>query len=146
MPHEWRKHPDLIGRFLSDHPDDLQVMVHDGGPRITARKPELVWVTLMASRRDVFRGKVLNQPSQLQTVNQGDEIHFIMPKDWKHPLRVTEKYLRERLDWIIHPCENCGLSELLDAPSELMKATSRDLPDDAVREAFTALCGMCGGV
>jgi hypothetical protein len=102
VPHEWRKHPALQKRFHPEHADDLQVIVHDGGPRISDRKPELVWVTL----------------------------------------RVTEKYLRERPDWIIHPCENCGLSELFDAPSELMKAIFPDLQDGAVMESFTAVCGM----
>ena len=94
----------------------------------------------------MFTGKILNRPSQLQTVNEGDEIQFIVPKDGQQPLRVTEKYLRERPDWIIHPCGNCGLSELFDAPSELMKARFPDLPDGAVMETFTAVCGLCGGV
>jgi hypothetical protein len=145
VPHEWRKHPALQRRFHSEHADDLQVIVHDGGPRISDRKPELVWVTLTASHGEVFTGKILNRPSQLQTVSQGDEIHFIVPKNGQQALRVTGKYLRERPDWLIHPCKNCGLSELFDAPSELMKATFPDLPDDAVMESFTALCGMCGG-
>ena len=93
----------------------------------------------------MFRGKLLNRPSQLQTVSQGDEIHFVVPKGGQQPARVTEKYFRERPDWIIHPCKNCGLSELFDAPSELMKARFPDLPDDAVVDSFTANCGMCGG-
>jgi hypothetical protein len=146
VPHEWRKHPALQRRFHPEHADDLQVIVHDGGPRISDRKPEFVWVTLTGSHGEVFTGKILNQPSQLQSVSQGDEIHFIVPKDGQQPLRVTEKYLRERPDWIIHPCKNCGLSELFDAPSELIKAIFRDLPDDAVMESFTSVCGMCGGV
>ncbi len=145
MPHEWRKHLALQGRFHPQHADDLQVIVHDGGPRISDRKPELVWVTLTASQGEVFAGKVLNRPSQLQTVSQGDEIYFIVPKGGKQPLRVTERYLRERPNWIIHPCEKCGLSELFDAPSELFKAIFPDLRDDAVMESFTALCGLCGG-
>jgi len=76
---------------------------------------------------------------------EGNEILFIIPKDGQQPLRVTEKYLRERPDWIIHPCENRGLSELFDAPSELMKAIFPDLQDGAVMESLTAVCGMCGG-
>jgi len=146
VPHDWRKHPSLRGRFHPEHADDLQVIVHDGGPQICDRKPELVWVTLTASHGEVFTGKILNRPSQLQTVSQGDEIHFIFPTDGKHPLRVSEKYLKERPDWIIHPCKNCGLSELFDCPSELMRARFPDLPDGADVEALTAVCGMCGGV
>jgi hypothetical protein len=38
----WREHPKFKRRFLPDHPDDLQVLVHDGGPRITQKRPELV--------------------------------------------------------------------------------------------------------
>ena len=146
MPHEWRKHPSLRGRFHPDHPDDLQVMVHDGGPRITHRKPKLVWVTITAYSGDVLMGRVLNQPAQLETVAKGEEIYFIVPKGSEHPIRVTEKYLRERPGRIIHPCAKCSLSELLEAPSDLIKATFPDLPDVAAMEAFSAFCGLCGGV
>lgn len=83
---------------------------------------------------------------QLSTVSQGDEIRFLVPKGWTHPLLVTEKYLRERTEWVIDPCENCGLSELFDAPSDLVKATYPHLPEGAVVESLTVLCGMCGGV
>ena len=146
MAHEWREHPALKRRFHPEHADDLQVIVHDGGPRISDRNPELVWVTLTASHGDVFTAKILNQPSQLQSARQGDEIRFILPKDGQQPLRVTEKYLAERPDWIIHPCKNCGFSELFDAPSDLIKARFADIPDGAIMDAFTAFCGMCGGV
>lgn len=146
MPQEWRNHRALQGRFHPDNPDHVQVIVHNGGPRIANREPELVWVAVTGTRSDVFTGKILNQPSRLATVKQGDEIHFIVPKGWKHPLLVTEKYLRERPEWIIHPCENCGLSELFDAPSDLVKATFLNLPDGAVLEGFTTFCGMCRGV
>lgn len=142
---EWRKHPALQKRFHSDHPDDLQVIVHDGAPRISDRKPELVWVTVIASNGDIFTGKVLNRPSQLLTVSQDDEIVFIVPKDGHPPILAAEKYLRERPDWIIHPCEKCGLSELFEAPSQLMRVTFPDLPDGFIMESFTTICGMCGG-
>src|SRR5688572_7385786 len=83
IPHEsamhWRTHPKLKGRFLPEHPDDLQVIVHDGGPRITDRSPEAVWVTVTGCDRDVFIGRVLNQPTQLRTVQQGQQIRFVMP-------------------------------------------------------------------
>ncbi len=45
MPNDWREHPKLKGRFHPDHPDDLQVIAHDGGARITGNAPEAVWVT-----------------------------------------------------------------------------------------------------
>jgi hypothetical protein len=69
-----------------------------------------------------------------------------VPADGQQPLRLTEKYLRERDDWVVHPCKNCGLSELFDVPSELANARVPDLPDGAVIEAFTAVWGICGGV
>jgi len=146
MPFEWRKHPALQGRLRPDHPDDLQVIVHDGGPRITDRKPELMWVTISAYEGDHFAGKVLNQPEQLETIRQGEEIYFLVPKSGQYPDRISREYLKERPHWIIHPCQQCGFSELFDAPSDLIKAVFPDLPDDAVMEAFTVFCGMCGGV
>jgi predicted nucleic-acid-binding Zn-ribbon protein len=146
MPHEWRKHPALQGRLRREHPDDLQVIVHDGGPRLSDRKPELVWVTITVYDGEVFSGKVLNQPEQLETVSKDEEIYFVVPKCGEYPIHVTKKYLDERSDWIIHPCQKCGLTELFDAPSDLMKAVFPALPDGAVTEAFTTLCGMCGGV
>ena len=47
MSFEWRNDPKLQGRFHTGHPDQLQVLVHDGGPRITPRKPESVWVKVI---------------------------------------------------------------------------------------------------
>ncbi len=49
---EWRNHPTLESRFHPEHPDDLEVLVHDGGPRMTDCRPELVWVTVTGY--DVF--------------------------------------------------------------------------------------------
>ena len=119
--HEWRQHPRLRGRFHPDYPDDLQVLVHDGGPRITENRPELVWVRVIGNDHDVFVGAVLNQPHQLESITQASQIRFIVPDGGEHPLLVTPKYLQERPDWIIQPCHKCGLSELFDAPSDLMR-------------------------
>src|SRR5262245_48123069 len=143
---QWRTHPQLKGRFLADHPDDLQVIVHDGGPRLTDRQPEAVWVTVTGCDQDVFAGRVLNQPTQLRTVRQGQQIRFIMPAGGDYPVLVTDKYLRERPSWTIHPCEKCGFSDLFDAPSDLMRVVFPDLPVGAAVEAFTSFCPLCGGV
>jgi hypothetical protein len=142
----WRSHPKLKGRFPLEHPDDLQVIVHDGGPRITDRRPEAVWVTVTGSDGDVFTGHILNEPKQLRTVQRGKQIRFVMPAGSDHPILVTDKYLRERPSWTIHPCRKCGLSELFDAPSDLMRVVFPNLPEDAVIETFTAFCPLCGGV
>lgn len=145
MTSAWRHHPQLRDRFLPEHPDDLQVIVHDGGPRLTQARPEAVWVSVTAMEGDVFRGRVLNEPQQLARVKCGDEIRFVVPAGAPHPILVTEKYLRERGAWTVHPCDKCGLSELLDAPSELVAAKFKGLPPDAQPEMFTAFCPLCGG-
>lgn len=141
----WRTHPKLEGRFHPEAPDDLPVIVHDGGPRTTQHRPELVWVRVCGGAGDVFEGHVLNQPHNLQTVRRLDAIRFTAPKA-EHLLMITEKYLAERADWKIRPCSQCGLDELFDAPSDLIRAVFPDMPDGSVPEAFTAFCGMCGGV
>jgi hypothetical protein len=142
----WRTHPKLKGHFLPEHPDDLQVVVHDGGPRITDRRPEAVWVTVTGCDDDVFIGRILNQPTQLRSVQQGQQIRFVMPLGCEHPVLVTDKYLRERSSWRIHPCQKCGFSELFDAPSDLMRVVFPNIPKDAVMEAFTSFCPLFGGV
>jgi hypothetical protein len=143
---EWREHQKLKGRFHPDHPDDLQVIVHDGGPRVTRSAPEAVWVKITGMEGDVFRGQVLNQPQSLGTVCQGSEIKFVMPDGVDHLVMVTDKYLRERGEWIIHPCRKCGMSELFDAPSDLMRVVFPNLPPDGEMSMFTAFCPLCGGV
>jgi hypothetical protein len=145
----WRQHPELRGRFLPDHPDDLQVLVHDGGPRVSqGRAPELVWVRVTAAgpAPDVFTGICLNQPSGLRTITQGASLLFRVPGRAPHPYRVDEKYLREIADWRLHPCSRCGFDGLFDAPSDLAKATFPDAPPDAEIEMFTTFCPWCGGV
>jgi hypothetical protein len=141
----WREHPKLKGRFLPDHPDDLQVLVHDGGPRITRNPPEAVWVSVTGMDGEVFRGRVLNQPHNLKTVHHGSEIKFVAADGAEFPIMVTNKYLSERDSWVIHPRQKCGMSELFDAPSDLIKVVFPDTPPGAEMSMFTALCPQCGG-
>jgi hypothetical protein len=96
--------------------------------------------------KDVFKGRVLNQPRQLKTVSAGDVIHFVVPVGGQYPLLVTEQYLRERANWVINPCDKCGLTELFDPPSILMRAVFSSAPKGASMQAFTAFCGVCGGI
>ena len=70
MTNSWRNHPHLQGRFHPQALDDLQVLVHDGGPRLTDRSPEEVWVTVTGCDGNVFTGRVVNQPHQLKSVAQ----------------------------------------------------------------------------
>jgi hypothetical protein len=79
MPHDWRNHPQLQALLHPEYPDDLQVIVHDGGPRMTDRRPEVVWVRIRTVEDNVFTAEVLNQPRQLASVRQGDRIRFIIP-------------------------------------------------------------------
>ncbi len=142
----WRTNPKLTGLFLPNHPDDLQVVIHDGGPRITSRRAEAVWVTVTGEESDVFTGRVLNQPTQLQSVRQGQQIRFVMSAGSPHPVLITDKYLRERPSWRIHPCQKCGFSELFDAPSDLIRVVFPNVPEGAIMDAFTSFCPLCGGV
>jgi Uncharacterized protein conserved in bacteria (DUF2314) len=143
---EWREHPKLRGRFLPDHPDDLQVLVHDGGPRISRNPAEAVWVTVIGMDGEIFRGRVLNQPQNLRSVRQGSEIMFIVADGAEFPVMVTDKYLQERGAWVIHPCRKCGFSELFDAPSDLIRVVFPNTPAGAQMSMFTAFCPLCGGV
>jgi hypothetical protein len=117
---------------------------------------------------DVFHGRVQSLPRGLDTVHQNDEIQFVMPEGpaptelmalgaerlglssksltgWLAPLLVTQKYLHERPAWVIHPCDQCGLSELFDAPSDLIRVLfPRHAADSAVSH-FTAPCPNCSG-
>jgi hypothetical protein len=94
----------------------------------------------------VFSGRILNQPEQLQTIQQNQVISFVMPSGCEHPVLVTEKYLRERPAWRIHPCQKCGFSELFDAPSDLIRVVFPNNPADAVMDMFTSFCPLCRGV
>ena len=105
-----------------------------------------MWVNVTGCDSDVFAGRVLNQPAQLLTVQQGQQIRFIMPTGIEYPVLVTDKYLCERPAWTIHPCQKCGLTELFDAPSDLMRVVFPNVPEGAVMEAFTSFCPLCGGV
>lgn len=143
---QWRNHPDLVDKLHPSHPDDLQVIVHDGGPRLTQLRPEAVWVTITSFEGKLFSGKVLNAPSQLKTVKLNQAIRFRIDSGTGQAVMVTDRYEQEKRDWKIAPCTKCGFSELFDSPSDLIRVTFPDMPADAKLEAFTAFCPLCGGV
>lgn len=145
MAQEWRTHPSLAGRFLEGYPDDLQVIIHEGGPRLSPNPPELVWVRLNAMGGDVFRGTLLNQPAGLATLRLGMDILLFMPDGSPHPILVTEKYLRERMRWLPTACTKCGMTELFDAPSDYIRAAFPNVPTGAKMKTFTAHCPLCDG-
>jgi hypothetical protein len=105
----------------------------------------LVWVRVTGAEDDRFRARLLNQPHHLKTVCQGDEVYFVVADGCEHPIRVTDKYLRERPQWDIIPCRQCGLSELFDAPSDLIRVVFPNTPAGATMNMFTARCPLCGG-
>lgn len=142
---EWRKHPKLQALLHPEYPDDLQVLVHDGGPRITKHRPELIWARIVEMKGDVFSGNALNQPHQLQSIKQYGRFNFIVPAGGPHPLLVSGKYLSERPDWNIHACDKCGLTELFDAPSDLIRVVFPNVPAGNIVQSFTVFCGNCGG-
>jgi hypothetical protein len=142
----WRNSTILAHRFHPDFPDDLQVVIHEGGPRFSDRAHELIWVRLSRQRGDIFAGILLNEPHNLPTLKQGDTVFLIMPEGGEYPIRVTDKYLAERNNWVIEPCDKCGFTELFDAPSDLIKKIFPNIPSDASLEGFTSFCALCGGV
>ena len=148
MPSPWNSHPKLQGRFHSDFPDDLQVIVHDAGQRASGPLPELAWVRVTESQDEVFTGVMLNQPAGLQNVVQGSQVLFIVPEGGEYPLQVSRKYLQERSSWrLLMPCQKCGLTELLDSPSELLAASFPSITAEQLSRGFTLTtrCGWCGG-
>lgn len=148
MSARWREHALLKGRFHADVPDDIQVVMHDGGPRTAPGiSPELMWVRVCAAGPDAntFSGDLLNEPTALKTVRMGARVLFRAHATAPHPFRITEMYQREIANWRIHPCQKCGFDELWDPPSRLISAVFPNLPEDSVLEGFTALCPWCGG-
>ncbi len=142
----WREDPSFKGRFDPLYPDDLLVVVHEGGPQLTNRLPEIMWVRVLEKRWNSYLGMLLNQPHALETVGQGDHIMFMPAAGSRHPIRVTEKYLEERAGWDVRPCLQCGLSELFDPPSELIHEIFTELPANALTMGwFTSFCPFCGG-
>jgi hypothetical protein len=164
----WRSDPHLASLFLIEHPDDLQVLVHDGEPRRTQRKPEVCWVTVTGvsqvlrfpvagpdaiphtvegaqwQERPVYAGTLLNAPAQLDSVKRGDTIQLIHTPGMPQPILVRPEYLSERPDWALVPCNRCGADQGLDAPTVMARTRFPAMPPDAVMEAFSAFCG-CGG-
>lgn len=146
MTTPWREDPNLKGRFDPLYPDDLLVVVHEGGPQLSNRLPEIMWVRVLEKRRNSYLGTLLNHPHALETIDQGDYISFMMAAGSRHPIRVTDKYLEERTGWDVKPCAQCGMSELFDPPSELIHEIFNELPANAWALGwFTSFCPVCGG-
>jgi hypothetical protein len=146
MAFPWREHVRLRGHFHPEHPDDLQILLHDGGPQFTDVRPELLWVRVGDAELPVFVSTLLNDPARLVTVRRGQTVRFIVPERGPHPLMVTREYLADRPFWRIHACDKCQLTELFDPPSLLARKSVPHLPEGAQTVNFTTACGFCGGV
>lgn len=153
----WRDDPALRDRLHDSFLDDVQVLVHDGEPRRTERGGEECWVRITRAIQGpprlpdlkesvVYAGKLLNQPSQLTSVRQGDPIYFVCGGGLEFPLHVTEQYLLERPSWSIDPCTRCGMSECLDPPSVMIHTRFPNAMPGMTLQAFSAFCAACGGV
>jgi hypothetical protein len=146
MGFEWRNHPKLKGHFHRACPDDTQVMIHDGGPRFSSAKPEVVWVTVTSMDGDLFTGKVVSKPAGIRSVGENSTISFLAVDGSPVPVLVTDKYLKERQDWDIKPCDKCGLTEMFDAPSDLFKLLFPEKFSDLTTSIFTPGCPLCKGI
>jgi hypothetical protein len=137
----WRRDGRLAGRFHADCPDDLQVLVHDGGPKTSRNPRELIWARIVAARGTDYVAVALNQPHAVRTVVEGQHFTFRVVGA-PHPLLVGAAYLSERDGWQIEPCSGCGLDELLDPPSRLA-AISFGNTGGSLPVAFTQHCPLC---
>jgi hypothetical protein len=144
----WRNDPALKDKFtMPQYPDDVQVIVHEGGHRISPYGPELFWVRITGKAGKCYKGILMNHPDKLPTLKQHQEILFIAANGGPHPTLITEKYIAERADWAIQPCDRCGNHEMFDAPSDFVKATFPQLAGQEFEmEGFTAFCNICKGV
>ncbi len=71
----WTNDPETKGYFkMSDFPNDLQVVIHDGGLRISKNNPELIWVRTIGRDGDYFEGTLLNMPYNLKDFKYGDSV------------------------------------------------------------------------
>lgn len=144
--HTWRTHPLLLEHFHPMAADDVQILVHDGGPRVTDKAPELAWGTVIEQIGErLFAARLLSAPQRLETVRKGMVVKLVA-HEVGPPLMVTDLYLKERARWVISPCKKCGFTELFDAPSTIQRVVFSHMPEDATIETFTSFCGMCGGV
>ena len=154
----WRHDPALVPRLHARFPDDVQVLVHDGGAHRPRRRPEVCWVRVdgvederarpvsgqPASTR-VYRGVLLSTPRALTSVAAGGVVRFLADPGGRYALAVTEAYLAERPHWRITPCAGCGMHEVLDPPSALAAAQFPDVDERSQARMFTARCPACSG-
>jgi DNA-directed RNA polymerase subunit RPC12/RpoP len=139
----WRNDPALKGKLHPEYPDDIQVIIHEGGRRFAKHPAEGIWVRVTGSKSGVYSGIILNTPVGLTNVRHGAAIKFVMPLVGEHPIMVTDKYLEERDHWVIHPCDKCGFAELYDAPSDFLRVAFPNKSQDEIQMWFSYKCVRC---
>jgi hypothetical protein len=165
----WRSDPNLAGKFHTQYPDDIEVLVHDGEPRRTKKQPEICWVRITATpgtlrfpvspagdkaptpgspvnwtERPIYSGTLLNQPHHLTSVREGSTVSFIFTPGLPALLMITDEYQRERVLWTFVACNGCGADQGLDPPTVMAKTRFPDAPGGFLPIAFTAIC-PCNG-
>lgn len=139
----WCDDPALKGRFVPGYSDDLQVLVHDGGPKFSDLAPELIYARIVAVDGEVYRAIALSQPRRLLSLKAGDTFMFIASHTAGRPTLVCEAYRRERRRWRISPCQGCGQSEAFDPPSALLAKTGFESPKATSTVVFSQQCPAC---
>jgi hypothetical protein len=81
----WREDVGLRGRFHPQWPDDLQVLIDDGGG-----PGELCWLRIVeAADAGTYVGQLMHPPHALTTVKEGDRLRFALAPGARHPRRLT---------------------------------------------------------
>lgn len=142
--HPWRSNPILL-RAAAKYPhDQIEVILHDGGLPLSTPRPEACLVEIEAMPAPgLFQGRVRGSVEQLQTVQQGDRVQFVLSEASECGVLISDAGWKERGEWTVFPCKECGFDELLIPPSQLLPALYPDLA--AVPQSVTGRCGMCGG-
>jgi hypothetical protein len=152
MAAPWHNDPLLVGKFHATYPNDVQVIMHDGGPRLSTIAPELMWVRLhgLASQSRasfrVYRGTLLGDAQRLPNLKAGALVLVLTASGSPHPIRTTDAYIEDRARYDIRPCCGCGFSELFDPPMALGRRLHPEIPEGAKMANYATRCALCGGL
>lgn len=96
-------------------------------------------------RRGWTWGSCLDMYEEDSRPKAGERFRFIVPEGSPFPILVTDQHMRERSEWTITPSIKCGMSELFNTPSALMRLCFPALAPDEKVEMFTAFCPCAAG-
>jgi hypothetical protein len=164
---EWEQIPYLANKLHPINRNQVQVCIHDGGPvpavcvvrpqknaRIEEvaiassnhfKMPQLLWAEIVGRRGRIFEARLLQDPIIVRQIQKDSHFLFQIKPDSPWPFLVTEKYLADRVNWTISPCNKCGFSELFDPPSQLIQSYLPGVKVSAV-DGFSWQCPAdCSG-